>query len=123
LSTLNLLIEAMQEVIELDKKLYMKMYYRNGLEKGTTIHDCGTPACILGYAALKVPDTPEELWCQLREELGRYLADSIVGYSPSYREGSLKRVDPEHPLLGHNHITSLHPTAQDALDFIKKVTK
>ena len=96
----------MQEVIH----LFIKLYYRNGLEKGTTIHTCDTAACVLGYAALKVPDTPEQLWYKLQQELGYHIADSIVGYSPGCRGGALRCVDPKHPLLDHNHITSINPT-------------
>jgi len=69
---LNLLIEAMEEVIALDKELYMRHYYKEDEpQEGTTISECGTAACILGYAALKVP---EQLWYKLRQDLGYHLA-------------------------------------------------
>jgi hypothetical protein len=127
MKTLNLLIDTLQKVILHNKELYMKEYYKDSYfkheyQETTTIHECGTAACVLGYAALEVPMHPRAIWIQLTKEIGNDLADSIA--DPTARERMaaatcfFNRPD---WLYEYKHLTSEEPTAQDALDYLLKV--
>jgi len=126
---LNLLIDTMEEVIQLEKELYMPTYYMDKPpETYETIHDCGTAACILGYAALKVESTvpknilAHNLWEELQLELGLYLAASIAdGWHISRLSAAMKLK--HYPLLeGHKHFTE-KTTPEDALNYLLLVKR
>jgi len=125
MKTLNLLIATLEKVIQCNKELYMKQYYKDSYfyqEQNTTIHSCGTAACVLGYAALEVPMHPRAIWIQLNKEIGNDLAGSIADPTARKRMAAatcfFNRPD---WLYEYKHLTSEEPTAQDALDYVLKV--
>jgi hypothetical protein len=126
LSTLNLLIEAMQEVIELDKTIDMSWYFKEYEPEDTdTIHTCNTAACVLGYAALKVPGDKYEALRKLRvmleREIGHGLTHSIIASKSTTRiECALAHKNGDW-VAGYQHLVSNYPTAQNALDYLLKV--
>jgi hypothetical protein len=130
MKTLNLIIDAMTEVVARKKELYMPGFYREQTPSiDTTIHTCGTAACVLGYTALKVPDVERRsmfkagsfLWVDLIVEIGGPLADAIAMPSSYDRRYALLQEGTADHLQDHNHVTLDNPTAEDALDFILKV--
>jgi hypothetical protein len=137
MKTLNLLIEAMTEAVELDKKLAMfKFFDTEGcIERDTTIHTCGTAACVLGYGALLVgtegtialEEQANSLWDDLTEEVGEDLADSIAAPLVFQRTIGARRYCFEHDLPNdwvkeQKHLTT-YSTSQDALDYLLELKK
>jgi len=135
MKTLNLLIDAMTEVVELNKKLEMGSFFEieDNLDTSTTIHSCGTAACVLGYGALLsgTTNTMEEkadtLWDELYAEIGKLLGDSIVSPAKWQRLGDAKEYCllhgwPTDWLQEQKHLTT-SSTSQDALDYMLEVKK
>jgi hypothetical protein len=133
MKTLNLLIEAMTEAVDLDKKLEMSSFFEteDRVECDTTIHSCGTAACVLGYGALLsgTTDTMEEkadtLWDELCDEIGNLLGDSIVSPEKWQRLGDAKEYCilhgwPTDWLDDQKHLHT-NSTPQDALDYMLEV--
>jgi len=116
----------MQEVIELDKTIDMSWYFKEYEPEDTdTIHTCNTAACVLGYAALKVPgdkyEALRELRLTLEREVGHSLAHSIIAAKSTTRiECALARKKGDW-VAAYQHLTSEEPTAKDALDYLLKV--
>jgi len=135
MKTLNLLIDAMTEVVELDKKLEMLAFFdtQDNLYVNTTIHTCGTAACVLGYGVLLVGTkgtiTLEEqadlLWDDLAEEVGEDLADSIAApfmfrRLEGAREHCFRHGWPTNWIKEQKHLTT-YSTSQDALAYLLEV--
>lgn len=140
---LKLIRNAMQVVVDLDKKLEMETFFVDNTlissEGKTTIHNCNTAACVAGYASLdsKVlsyigvedfdketveSEIPNDVWWELSNETCSKLADSLFASSAEERADSFTEfhidcgVDPFEPLP--KHLTTENPSAKDALDYI-----
>jgi len=123
---LNLLIEAMQEAVALDKELSMSWYFKGYYPSPyDTIHTCGTAACVLGYAALKVPgdkyEAVELLGEGLEKEISHDLTMSIISSSVEDRVEHALYFKEGEWVNEYKHLTLDDPTAQDALDYLLKV--
>lgn len=131
------LSRVMREVEKNELPLAMETFYeRKQWEDvcGETIHTCGTPACVLGYAVLdeefvrlfeKTPHKnsrlPAYIWEALCREWGdRYLFDSIFSAEPEERreEAEFTELLSDEELDILNHLNSDEPTAKDAADYI-----
>lgn len=142
---LKLIRNAMQVVVDLDKELDMDTFFRypsklrEKEDEETTIHNCGTPACVAGYASIysevlayfsesgyDLEDItisfPNEVWHELAEETCSKLADSLFACDSESRTDSFRnfrtdyRINSFEPLP--KHLTTEDPSAKDALDYI-----
>lgn len=142
---LKLIRNAMQVVVYLDKELDMDTFFRYPgkirkiEDEETTIRNCGTPACVAGYASIysevlhyftesghdiedRTISLPNSVWYALEEETSIKLADSLFACDAKSRSDSFKNfqidycVDAFGPLP--KHLTTENPSAKDALDYI-----
>ena len=116
-----------------DKELDMEDFYRDDTKVAigtTTIHTCGTAACILGYAALSPGITegrqsPAMLWKELEAAeillFGGYAThatDSLVSSdAKTRRQEAAEFLEPETINL-FKHLTSDETTITDAIVYI-----
>lgn len=142
---LKLIRNAMQVVVDLDKKLDMNTFFRypsklrEKEDEETTIHNCGTPACVAGYASIHrevleyfsesgydlediTISLPNEVWHSLQEETSIELADSLFACDAESRYYSF-RVFCTKAFIARfeplpKHLTTENPSAKDALDYI-----
>lgn len=143
MKTLKAIRNVMKEVVALQKPLYMLGFYRNQEPtEGATVHSCGTPACILGYAVLNpaiqdgVGNDPMEVWFAVDKEVKRALPCStflgvnsnfIFGPDENRRQCSMSQFNGSEyekafsPLLTHPHLQDNHDDPAIALDFIEQV--
>ena len=142
---LKLIRNAMQVVVDLDKELDMNTFFRypsklcEKEDEETTIHNCGTPACVAGYASIYsevlhyltesghviediTVSLPSSVWWALEEETCSKLADSLFACDAESRSDSFRnfrtdyRINSFEPLP--KHLTTENPSAKDALDYI-----
>ena len=115
-----------------DKELDMRDFYADPAEvrRNTTIHTCGTAACILGYAALSpdvcsVKGPPSVLWYELevaeRQESGgydTYITDSLVCCEAKTRRNRASKFLEPGTINLFKHLTSDETTITDAIVYI-----
>ncbi|AYA64292.1 hypothetical protein [Alteromonas sp. RKMC-009] len=132
---LDAIIRVMEIVVREDKAFRMYDFYekRNKVAPETTIHTCGTAACICGYAALDMDvighvkvvglgTPPRKIWACVEKELDSVCAaDSMFDAYPEDRMDSANRTGWLHHLLDHPHLIRETPTAAEALDYLQKV--
>ena len=138
------LIDSMEKAVAFEKELKMadifekfpSQFYEQGK---TTIHNCGSAACVMGYAALHedslglvklrgVESAANEIWRCLGGEIkgafgcdaetGEDLADSIALAFAGERKAEAQDAGLPEELLQMTHLNVDDPTAQDALDYL-----
>lgn len=149
----DVMINSMEQVSAFSKPLSMSTFYTAPelVNDETSLAECGTAACILGYSALH-PDAPEtptlppdaemvavasELWTLLIEEIeqnfvfnrskSKKLSEAIVGPYFACRRGAFYTVLRRHPGLEDLRLLLEHKhlnsdsSSEIALDFLKKL--
>lgn len=139
---LELLKDTMVEVRGQNKVLDMITFFEDKtvLEEGTTIHNCGTPACVAGYAALNPKIRREAgleegfedrsrnnldpygyaaefLW-QYVEELHTDLANILFDMYPEDRARYFTKTFPQTDPTQFNHLVGFNPTPDDAIQLL-----
>lgn len=138
------LIDSMEKAVAFEKELKMadifekfpSQFYEQGK---TTIHNCGSAACVMGYAALHedslglvklrgVESAANEIWRALSgelqgafgcdDEIAKALPDSIALGLAGERKAEAQDAGVPVELLLMNHLNEDYPTAQDALDYL-----
>lgn len=133
---LRMLIATMEEVVKAELPLKMIFYFEKPeiSDEATNIHNCGTPACVVGYGAVTPEiqkfvgiDTEdfcsrtaaEQVYWGLHHEMGK-VADAIVAGS-LYLRRCVAETDLPQESQRFGHLITEEPTASEALEFMKHV--
>lgn len=140
----NRIIEVMQDVVAAKLPLHMPSYYEEEIyvNEDTTIHNCGTAACICGYAALdptvqelagtvgmSLAAQPATVRTSVKEELyDNNLTDSynaaskifnaLFGADAGFRKYAAEQAKMPVALQRSPHLIKTNPSAKDALKFL-----
>lgn len=138
---MDLLIDTLEKVNQQDKELHMARFYKLPAMVGpdTTLHNCGTAACIIGYGALDpdivkflkrgvkypTPLTVHQLWSRLAAKYGDSVTEAIAMGGPESRRSAYKTLVREHGfpyrLSMMPHLRKDYPTVGEAADFLIRI--
>lgn len=141
---LELVLDGLREAQAARKKLYMANFFKKDEVRVSSINECGSPACVMGWASLYTPVrdymTANEIDLTETEEadlnatalmdvLGfEYESNvlwSIADCTESLRTHHYNLCIGEHgfpsSLLQHPHLTKEAPTLDEAIDFIAQI--
>jgi len=121
---LNMTLDALKIAKKSEQELHMTSFYRDKRlseveDKG--IHNCGTAACVLGFAALH-PDSPTKevtrLWLLMDDEASVDIVASFVAESPDLRLASAEAAGID---LVFSHLIKEEPTLDDVIEYLEYV--
>ena len=132
---LDAIIRVMEIVVRESKAFRMYDFYENRkkIVPETTVHNCGTAACICGYAALDMDvrmltkqsdcgNLTDDVWESVKNELDNfYVSYSMFDAYPEGRMRAAQKCKWITHLLEHPHLIRETPTAAEALDYLIKV--
>ncbi len=141
---IDLTLDALRLAKDAEKTLYMQGFYSCGLnlKAGDEIHTCGTPACVIGWAALHKPvmdfigfdtaatilepyDVANHLSNVFENRYGVNITWAFAGVDAEEREDQyvscIRDLGFPNELRKHKHLITDYPTLDDAIDFLTQI--